>query len=137
LKSAKKLAARVSDGAKQLQANGVDGLVVVNVEPLLANLPSEGPAVELGRRFDEQVAPLHGLLPRLAQKARVVGVLGAGTVPEWVFGGPRPRLSVGWFIQFRWFFDKPDEQARIEAFAEGMRGRMDERLAAAFGSPAP
>jgi len=133
LKSAKKLAARVSDGAKQLQANGVDGLVVVNVEPLLKGLPSEGTADDLGRRFDERVAPLHRLLPKLAGKARVIGVLGAGTVVDWVFSGPRPRLSFGWFLQLRWFFDDPGEQTRIEAFVQGMQGRIEERLAASFG----
>lgn len=133
LKSARKLAARVSDGAKQLQTNGVDGLVVVNVEPLLKGLPPEGAADDLGKRFDERVAPLHKLLPKLAGKARVIGVLGAGTVVDWVFGGPRPRLSFGWFLQFRWFFDEPGEQARIEAFAMGMQERLDERLKASFG----
>ncbi|MGH7548318.1 MAG: hypothetical protein ACREMM_09090 [Gemmatimonadales bacterium] len=136
LRSPKKLAARVSDGAAQLQKNGIDGLVVVNVEPFLEGLPSEGTAAELGRRFDERVAPLHGLLPKLAGKERVIGVLGVGTVLEWLFNGPRPRLNLGWFIQFRWFFDIPTEQARIEAFVEGFQARVEGRLAAVFGGEA-
>ena len=132
VRSAKKLAARVSAGAAQLQANGVDGLVVVNVEPFLHGLSTAGGAAAAGRRFDERVAPLRAQFPKVAGKKQVLGVIGAGTVPEWLFEGPRYHLTVSWFMQFRWFFEDPDEQARSGAFFDRLRTHTESRLAELF-----
>jgi hypothetical protein len=119
---------RLSKGAAQLQANGVDGLIVVNVEPFLEGLSTDGGAEAAGRRFEARVAPLHRLFPKVAGKKRVLGVVGAGTVPEWMFEGSRFRLSIAWFMQFRWFIEDPDEQAKSETFFDRLRTHTESRL---------
>ena len=132
VRSVKKLAMRLSKGAAQLQGNGVDGLIVVNVEPFLDGLSTAGGAEAAGRRFDARVAPLHRLFPKVAGKKRVLGVIGAGTVPEWSFEGPRFSFSIAWFQQFRWFVEDPAEQARTDAFFAGVRTHTESRLAEFF-----
>jgi len=133
VRSPKKLRARVSAGVQQLQANGVDGLVVVNVEPFLEGLSTDGGAEAVGRRFHERVAPLRALFRRYQGRPRMIGVIGAGTVVECTFDGPRYRFTVTWFQQFRWFTDDPREQEQIEVFFHGMRTRLEKRLIEFFG----
>jgi hypothetical protein len=135
VRSAKKLRANVSDGARQLAKNGVDGLIVVNVEPFLDGLTTEGGAETAGRRFNERVAPLHNLFPRYQHKPRVLGIIGAGTVPEWEkLDDGRYRFGVAWFMQFRWFTGDPIEQEQTEVFVNAMRTRVEQQLTEFFGA---
>jgi len=134
VRSTKKLRANVSDGARQLAKNGVDGLIAVNVEPFLDGVTTEGGGEAAGRRFNERVAPLQNLYARYQHRPRVLGIIGAGTVPEWEkLDDGRYRFGIAWFMQFRWFTGDPIEQERTEVFVNAMRTRVEQQLTEFFG----
>ncbi len=134
VRSMKKLRANVSDGARQLAKNGVDGLIAVNVEPFLDGVTTEGGGEAAGRRFNERVATLHSLYARYQHRPRVLGIIGAGTVPEWEkLDDGRYRFGIAWFMQFRWFTGDPIEQEGTEVFVNAMRTRVEQQLTEFFG----
>jgi hypothetical protein len=128
VRSRKQLAKRVSEAVGQLQEQQLPGIIAVNVDGYLDELPLDGEPEEVGRRFEERIAALQAMLPHLLDQSWLRGVLSLGTVFGWSFARTRPLFVSGSFTHFRGFVADEAEGAESVAFFDAMRRRIDERL---------
>jgi hypothetical protein len=128
VRSRQQLAKRVSKAVEQLQEQQMPGIIAVNVDGYLDELPLDGSSEDVGRRFEERIQALQAMLPRLLEQPWLRGVLSLGTVFSWSFTGARPLFVSGSFTYFRGFVADEAEGAESVAFFDAMRRRIDERL---------
>lgn len=129
VRSANQLAKRTTHARKQIEAQGLQGLVVVNVDAFLGDVPVSGAAAEIGRKFDADVARLHRLLPDLASQRSLLGIVAMGRVVGWEFEEPKPRLFHPWILQTRAFGEEGDTEADVvEALFRRLQHRAGERM---------
>lgn len=128
VRSRKQLAKRVGKAVEQLQEQELPGIIAVNVDGYLDELPLGGDPEEVGRRFEGRIAALQAMLPHLLDQPWLQGVLSLGTVFSWSFAGARPLFVSATFTHFRGFVADEAEGAESVAFFDTMRRRIDERL---------
>lgn len=133
VQSANQLAKRTTQARKQIEAQGLKGLIVVNVDAFLREVPVRGVAVEVGVKVNEAVARLHRLLPDLARQRSLLGVVAMGRIVGWDFENTVPHLFQPWIVQARAFGERGGpETAIVETFFERLQERGGERMDETF-----
>lgn len=121
------LAKRTRHAVEQLQQQGVRGIIAVNVEAFMADLPFDVGGDARWAEFDARVKRLHALYPGLSQQDSLIGILAVGQLMGWVFGeGTVPHLHYPFLFQSQGFNGNQTADALLRDMAEQMGSRMSD-----------
>jgi hypothetical protein len=118
----------VKDAIEQIEASGMDGLIALNVDPLIDELRLSGSPEDISRSFEAAVPELNQALQLAARHQRVVGLLAIGMHVAWEEAEPRPRVIMSHFVDWKFFPRDAEEGARFNAFFEEFRRIHDARM---------
>jgi len=117
---------RLGEGAGQIEAAGIRGIIALNVETYLAGLQptANDDLLAKGSRFEEAIERLRGHGPYLAGKKHILGVLALGTAVGWAVG---KHVEVAASVYtWLWLIGDTDEDSRLaQAWFANWRGRLD------------
>lgn len=128
VRSAGQLAPRITHARKQLERQGLRGLIAVSVDAFLEGVPANGVPGDVGAKFDEGVTRLHRLLPDLATQRSLLGLLAIGRVVGWAFDEEKPRVFHPLIIQGRSFVEEQPEGAVVERLFHRLNDGIGHRI---------
>jgi hypothetical protein len=128
VRSAGQLAPRTTKARKQLEQQHLRGLIAVNVDAFLGQVPASGDSAVVGRAFDKAVARLHRLLPELAEQRSLLGIMIIGAVAGWVFDGEKPRVFHPLIFQGRPLEDEERDRALVYALLKRLELGIGRRV---------
>jgi hypothetical protein len=126
--SRKQLLRRVKDAIAQIDASGMDGLIAINVDPLIDELQLTGNREDIVRAFESAVPELGQALALAARHPRVVGLLALGMHDAWEDAEPRPRVMMSSFVDWKFLPHDAEEETKINAFFAEFRKTHDARM---------
>ncbi len=126
--SRKQLVRRVKDAVEQIEASGMDGLIAINVDPLIDELKLTGSREDIVRTFEAAVPELGHALALAARHPSVVGVLALGMHVAWEEADPKPRVIMSSFVDWKFFPHDAEEETKINAFFTEFRETHDARM---------
>jgi len=116
IRSRSKILRRVVEAADQVEARTGVGLVVVNVDAFLDELPAIQDPEKLGQQFDRAVPEYQRALEALTKRPAIRGLMALGTRVGWAPDADPPRLDMGLFCKYRAFTASPAEATAVDAF---------------------
>ena len=90
----------IRKGAHQIRHQGMRGIVVLNVEHLINELPGNLSAAEYGECFNAKLVELHEYMDTMVRYPAVIAVLLTGIVGRWAFGADG-SLDLHWSHPFQ------------------------------------
>ncbi len=127
VRSEGQLAKRTAQARKQLEKQGLRGVIAVNVDHFVAGIPARGGPVEVGHAVDQSIVRLRRLYPQLAQQRSLLGIMVMGHVVDWVFGSDKPRMRHAWIFQGRAFVDDGEARNPIHELFERLEQSEGQR----------
>jgi hypothetical protein len=128
VRSRAKFVRRACDGADQIEAHTGTGVVAINVDHLLDELPQSQDSSSLGKYFDDCVPEYELALERLRNRDAVKALAAIGTQVAWNAGPDRPRLHIVSFCKWRFITDAAEEAQQANehwaAFTQKQADRM-------------
>ncbi len=122
------------DAGHQLRAQSLRGIAVVNVESLIAGIPSSIDAETFGAIFNERLSDLHSRLLKLERYENVIGVMLTGIIAEWVFpASGKPQLFLAFPMQMIGFSDLEPEERFNEFWKVNVVPRMRNTMSLVSG----
>lgn len=128
IRSRKQLVRRARQASDQIKKSGARGIIALNVDPLLDELPSGTGPSALGPQFDAAVPELEQAISEAACQDHVFGLLALGTQFRWDLSDAPPRLDLGTFVKFRAFIPTGAGQAAFEEFWKDFQRVHAERM---------
>lgn len=128
IRSRSKIIRRMKEAAVQIEQRTKVGIVVVNVDALLDELPGTPDPEELGRQFDEAFPEYQQGVETLIDRPGIRGLMALGTRVGWARGVSPPRLDLGMFCKYRAFTDSAAEARAVDEFWEQFDRAQTDRL---------
>ena len=116
---------RADEGADQIAAARMRGVVAVNVDVLLKISPDvPDPEATLGERLEV----VRQVEARMAEREEVVATMFVGRDCIWEFDGARPVAQMSHSVRFTVHPRAPTDEAIGREFFDRLMGRIDERM---------
>jgi hypothetical protein len=128
VRSRSKIMRRVSRASRQILAHGSEGIIALNVDHLLDELPSAKGEAERGRHFDASFPEFARVMTSLATRPHVRGLLVVGHQARWVTDADPPTVDVGAFTKFHLITNESAEQAIGDQFLASLKQEQTVRL---------
>lgn len=129
VRSRSKLVKRVDEAADQVEKTVGQGMVILNVDRLLDELPSTGNVAELGARFDVTVPEFDVALERLSNRPAIRAFACFGNQMQWLTVDDHPRVHIVNLCKWRFLMDPETDMPGAMAWWDQIQHIQARRMA--------
>lgn len=126
--SRKTIQQRIRKGIKQIAKHTGAGIIALNVDRLLGELPPTEDEEALGSAFDQQFPEFDDALAMIEKSGSANGIVAMGLQLRWDLSGALPRLQMGSFCKARFVVSSDAEDARIKTWWRAFQNLQRQRL---------
>lgn len=125
VQSMKQAVRRAQEAADQITAQGIPGIVAINVDVLLSLTEAEPDPT---RALDERVAVVRQIEATMAEREHVIATMTIGRSAIWHFKGRRPAVEYSHSNRYTAHPREGYSEAQVREFFDRLFTRVDERM---------